>query len=93
MAEPDETIEDIAANLLTGVMVFLLGAAMPMLAVLQIVSRPDIWTTAPSMKTLLLPAMLVGGIYLGFVGMRWGLRRVRIHLERLPNRRPSSASG
>jgi hypothetical protein len=93
MAEPDETIEDIAANLLTGVMVFLLGAAMPMLALLQIVSRPDLWTAAPSMKTLLLPAMLVGGIYLGFGGMRWGLRLIRIHLKRLRNRRPSSVSG
>lgn len=85
-------IEDVTANLLTGVMVFLLGAAMPMLGVWLIVSRPDIWTAAPSIDALVLAGVAASTIYLGFGGMRWGLRMIRTHLTRLRNRRPSSAS-
>ena len=92
MSEQPETLED-AANLLTGVMIFLLGAALLTLLVWMAVSGRIDRIDRLDFDSLIAASFVISGSIIGIGGMRWGLRTVRIHLANLRRRRTGSASG
>ena len=91
MAEQSETIEDTAAGILNGVMVFLLGAFFPALFVLQAIrhwhaASFDLGETSLSDTVLLAILALLS---IGF--MRTGARLIRKNVLALQRRPQSSA--
>lgn len=89
MSEEPESLEDLAASLLNGVMVFLLGAVVPAILVWQALFHRDDWTFDLDVGSLgVMGSGLLAAIY-SFLFMRWGVRTIWKSVTAL-RRRPAS---
>ena len=89
MVEEPETIEDIAAGILNGVMICLLSAAFPVLLVWQAVAEWGIWTA--DLRTMPVGDTLTGIVLLlvSFQFLAVGFRLIRKNVSALQRRRRS----
>lgn len=76
MTEEDETLEDIAASMLNGVMIFLLGAAFPVLFAWQAVVQRDNWTIGLDVDSLADGSQVLTLAIFSFLFLRKGGRMV-----------------
>ncbi|MBU1384846.1 MAG: hypothetical protein KKE52_12250 [Alphaproteobacteria bacterium] len=93
MSEQPEPLEDIAANLLTGVMVILIGAAIPTLFVWMAASGRVDWNVGLDLDSLVAANTVVCGSIFSFFSMRSGLRIIRKGVTALRGRRSSIPTG
>lgn len=87
MSEEPETVEDNAAGILNGVMIFLLGALVPGVVVWQIAAHWGTWLSDLRAETALATAQSVALLGVSFVLMRTGLGLVRKNITALRRRR------
>lgn len=86
MTESDEPLEDIAAGLLNGVMVSLLGSVLPAALIFTLVSQ--IWRGDFDPGAFLSDAWpLIGGLLLSLLVLRTGVRLLRESGAQLIRRR------
>ena len=90
MTEPDEPLEDIAASMLNGVMIFRLGAVLPALFVWQVVNHGIDLTVGPDVDALFDAGLFVVLTLISFQFMWWGVRTVRKGVTALRRRRSGS---
>lgn len=90
MSEEPETVEDLAAGMLNGAMIFLLGAVFPGVLAWQLVAQWDAWTG--DLRSVLVPESLAGlGLLLvSFQFLRVGGRLLRRNAIVLHRRRRAS---
>ncbi|CAN7328976.1 hypothetical protein [Brevundimonas sp. LjRoot202] len=91
MADELETVEDAAATLLNGVMITLLGAALPALFVWQAIRQWGSWTLDPSWATFADAAPLVFLSIFSLQFVRCGIGLARRGGSALVRRRPPAA--
>ena len=89
MVEEPETIEDIAAGILNGVMICLLSAAFPVLLVWQAAAQWGTWTA--DLRTMPVVDTLTGIVLLlvSFQFLAVGFRLIRKNVSALRRRRRS----
>jgi hypothetical protein len=87
MTVSDEPLEDIAAGLLNGVMVFLLGAVVPAVLVWQAVIHRDDWTFDLNVGSLGPASSGLGAAIFSLLFMRWGCRTISKNVTALRRRR------
>lgn len=87
MSEEPETIEDAAAGVLNGVMIFLLGAAIPGLVVWQIISHWGTWLADLRAETTIATAQFVALLGVSLMLMRTGFGLARKNVLTLRRRR------
>ena len=87
MTESVEPLEDIAASLLNGVMVFLLGAVVPAILVWQALFHRDDWTFDLDVGSLGMTGSGLSAAIFSFLFMRWGVRTIWRNVTALRRRR------
>lgn len=91
MTEADETLEDIAASLLNGVMIFLIGAAFPALFIWQGVVQWGGWTIGWDRASFVAGSQVLTLAIFSFLFLRRGFRMVLTSMAALRRRhRPFS---
>lgn len=90
MAEKDDTLEDIAAGLLNGAMIFLLGAAFPTAFVWMAVTRGVDWSIGLDLDSLVAGSQLLALAIFSFLLLRKGVRMVQTSMTDLRRHRSRS---
>ncbi|WP_298746329.1 hypothetical protein [uncultured Brevundimonas sp.] len=85
-------MEDIAASLLNGVMIFLLGAVIPAILVWQVVIHWNDWTLGLDVDSLAASGSGLGAAVFSFLFMRTGVRTIRKGVTALRRRRRRSGA-
>lgn len=86
MAEAEETLEDIAADLLNGVMIFLIGAAFPAVFLWQVVVHWGDWTIGWDRATFAAVSQVTTLSIFSGVFLRKGVRMVLTGMTALRRR-------
>lgn len=93
MTGEDETLEDIAASMLNGVMIFLLGAAFPTLFAWQAIVQRDNWIIGFDRDSLIAGSQVLTLAVVSFLFLRKGVRMVWTAMTALRRRRSRSPGG